>query len=94
MLKGAADPPAVALGSPESERQWLKDLGSLLVDASQRFGDVAWRDDASGKTVYAHKCIVYARATGPSTLPLARPPRGSSPTRGGGSSLTQAPAAS
>jgi len=70
MLKGAADPPAVALGSPESERQWLKDLGSLLVDASQRFGDVAWRDDASGKTVYAHKCIVYARATGPSSFSL------------------------
>ncbi|GAA5943576.1 hypothetical protein JCM3775_005812 [Rhodotorula graminis] len=64
MPKGALDPPIAALGSPESERQWLKDLGSLLVDAQERFGDVAWRDDASGKTVYAHKCIVYARATG------------------------------
>ncbi|GAA5909334.1 hypothetical protein JCM8208_005647 [Rhodotorula glutinis] len=64
MVKGAPDPPAAPLGSPESESQWLKDLGLLLVDASQRFGDVAWRDDASSKTVYAHKCIVYARATG------------------------------
>ena len=81
MPKGALDPPIAALGSPESERQRLKDLGSLLVDAQERFGDVAWRDDASGKTVYAHKCIVYARATGPSTCSLSCP-RGSSPTRG------------
>ncbi|GAA5997719.1 uncharacterized protein JCM10292_006766 [Rhodotorula paludigena] len=47
-----------------SEEQWLRDLGSLLRDAKGRFADVCWEDEGSGRVVYAHKALVYARATG------------------------------
>ncbi|GAA5928178.1 uncharacterized protein JCM15063_003808 [Sporobolomyces koalae] len=48
----------------KSEQDWLRDLARLRTDAHTRFGDVAWVADGSTKVVYAHKCIVYARATG------------------------------
>ncbi|TNY23441.1 hypothetical protein DMC30DRAFT_347309 [Rhodotorula diobovata] len=64
MAQASPDPPSQGPEASSSERQWLSDLRSLLDDARRRFGDVAWSDDDSGRTVYAHKCIVYARATG------------------------------
>lgn len=66
MAQASPDPPSQGPEASSSERQWLSDLRSLLDDARRRFGDVAWSDDDSGRTVYAHKCIVYARATGAS----------------------------
>ncbi|GAA6062826.1 hypothetical protein JCM10212_002464 [Sporobolomyces blumeae] len=47
-----------------SEEEWLADLAQLRTDAKARFGDVAWVAEGSERVVYAHKCIVYARATG------------------------------
>lgn len=45
-----------------SEQAWLHDLGELLKNAKSRFADISW---GNGKeTVYAHKAIVYARASG------------------------------
>ncbi|GAA5881725.1 hypothetical protein JCM1840_000350 [Sporobolomyces johnsonii] len=52
------------LARAQSEEAWLRDLASLKADAGSRFGDVAWAAEDSGRVVYAHKCIVYARATG------------------------------
>ncbi|GAA5904309.1 uncharacterized protein JCM6883_006443 [Sporobolomyces salmoneus] len=48
----------------KSEEEWLADLSRLRVEAKERFGDVAWVAEGSQRLVYAHKCIVYARATG------------------------------
>lgn len=64
---------------PASEAQWLRDLGSLLRDAKGRFADVCWEDEGSGRVVYAHKALVYARATGqsgPSCADSRSPPLG------------------
>lgn len=64
---------------PPSEAQWLRDLGSLLRDAKGRFADVCWEDEGSGRVVYAHKALVYARATGqsgPSCADSHSPPLG------------------
>jgi len=47
-----------------SEEEWLQDLAQLRSQAKERFGDVAWVAEGSQRVVYAHKCIVYARATG------------------------------
>ncbi|GAA5903440.1 hypothetical protein JCM5296_006254 [Sporobolomyces johnsonii] len=52
------------LARAQSEEAWLRDLASLKADARSRFGDVAWAAEETGRVVYAHKCIVYARATG------------------------------
>ncbi|CEQ40320.1 SPOSA6832_01904 [Sporobolomyces salmonicolor] len=52
------------LARAQSEEAWLRDLAGLKADAGSRFGDVAWAAEDSGRVVYAHKCIVYARATG------------------------------
>jgi hypothetical protein len=48
----------------KSEEEWLQDLARLRTEAKERFGDVAWVAEGSQRLVYAHKCIVYARATG------------------------------
>lgn len=47
-----------------SEEEWLRDLAQLRSHAKERFGDVAWVAEGSQRVVFAHKCIVYARATG------------------------------
>ncbi|GAA5845435.1 hypothetical protein JCM3766R1_006552 [Sporobolomyces carnicolor] len=47
-----------------SEEAWLRDLARLRLEAKERFGDVAWLAEGTQRLVYAHKCIVYARATG------------------------------
>ncbi|GAA6020885.1 hypothetical protein JCM10207_003176 [Rhodosporidiobolus poonsookiae] len=48
--------------APTSLRCWLSDLEALRRDAP--FADVSWSADESDRIVRAHKCIVYARATG------------------------------
>lgn len=55
-----------------SEEAWLRDLARLRLEAKERFGDVAWLAEGTQRLVYAHKCIVYARATGTSNLLLSR----------------------
>ncbi|GAA5919850.1 hypothetical protein JCM6882_008340 [Rhodosporidiobolus microsporus] len=46
----------------DSERRWLSDLDSLRREVP--FSDLVWASDDPERTVRAHKCIVYARATG------------------------------
>lgn len=55
----------------KSEEEWIHDLGELRINAEKWFSDVSWIAEGSQKVVYAHKCIVYARATG---RYLSRPP--------------------
>ncbi|GAA5821747.1 hypothetical protein JCM3770_003160 [Rhodotorula araucariae] len=64
VLLDGLGPPAPDPTAALSEDQWLTDLAALLQHAHHRFADVAWSDDASGRVIHAHKCIVYARATG------------------------------
>ncbi|CDR48050.1 hypothetical protein NBRC10512_001222 [Rhodotorula toruloides] len=51
-------------GSTASQAAWDADLRQLLQDADALFADVAWHDKEGGSTVYAHKFILYARASG------------------------------
>uniref|UniRef100_A0A0K3CP01 BTB domain-containing protein n=1 Tax=Rhodotorula toruloides TaxID=5286 RepID=A0A0K3CP01_RHOTO len=51
-------------GSTASQAAWDADLRRLLQDADALFADVAWHDEEGGATVYAHKFILYARASG------------------------------
>lgn len=68
------NPKAASSSTSQSHRTWLNDLAVLRKDAP--FADVVWTQtgghDHGERLVKAHKCIVYARATG-SFLPLSSP---------------------
>ncbi|BGP31641.1 hypothetical protein JCM10296v2_003415 [Rhodotorula toruloides] len=51
-------------GSTGSQAAWDADLRRLLQDADAFFADVAWHNEEGGVTVYAHKFVLYARASG------------------------------
>lgn len=58
-----AAPSAQLTAARASEEAWLQDLSLLLREARARFGDLAWHAP-DGRTVYAHKAVVYSRAAG------------------------------
>ncbi|KAI8456911.1 hypothetical protein BY996DRAFT_4579021 [Phakopsora pachyrhizi] len=48
-----------------SKERWKLDLGSLLKNAQKRFADIAWAVEPGGtEEIWAHKAIIYARASG------------------------------
>ncbi|GAA5845097.1 hypothetical protein JCM11251_000008 [Rhodosporidiobolus azoricus] len=52
----------LATAQSESERAWLSDLDRLRREAP--FADLSWCADDTEQSLRAHKCVVYARATG------------------------------